>query len=327
MMLRFLTRLGLFVLPLLSIPVILFLAPYPKGFRYAYIDKDCGKGGWLHERIFDNPAPIDIAFVGTSRAMQGVLDSLLSRELNLNVTNLAFCRPGRNFDYLIVKDLLEHKKPRMIVLDVRESEHPYSHLDFPYLAEANEVLLPKMVVNVRFFADILSALESRLLYWRERLITGLTTIEHSSASSRLFAMKDDEIVADINELSEALRSWPQRVRYYRPAEQRSWFYRLTHINYPSSYLRLIATLCEQHGTRLVFLYLKGFASPIQKPVNARLYGQLGTTLTPPNSLTERPELWLDASHLNRQGAEALHPWLSDRLRILLQGDSLSVNTP
>ena len=90
----------LFLLPLLLLGVWIAVRPLDKHFAFRYIKGDClGHGRWIHDRIVENPLPIDVAFVGTSRTVRAVDDTQIERRLRdaydlpLHVANFGYCRP------------------------------------------------------------------------------------------------------------------------------------------------------------------------------------------------------------------------------------------
>ena len=99
-------------------------APYPKSYAYSKLQKDCRVGTWVYKRLWTNPKPIDVAFIGSSVTMCAVFDHAvedrlrdsLNRELHL--ANLGICRHGVNLHAVVAEDVIRRKKPRLLVLSL-----------------------------------------------------------------------------------------------------------------------------------------------------------------------------------------------------------------
>ena len=144
---KFLGGLALFALPLVAGAAYLFQAPYDKEFAYYSLRQACDdRGRWIHDRVFLDPRPVDVLFVGTSQTMYGVDDGRLERTLNrdrdepMHLLNVGYCQMGRNLHYAIVKDALRSKQVRHVVLGVSGREFRRSHEAFGYVADAEDVL-------------------------------------------------------------------------------------------------------------------------------------------------------------------------------------------
>src|SRR5688500_10631219 len=120
----FLVRFSIFLLTLVAGACAVFVLPYDREYGYRTMFPGCGEQGrWIYNRIFVNPKNIDVAFIGTSHMMGAVQDSLINELLrkkgsSIEVANLGFCRGGRDLHYEIVKDILRHKKVKLLVVEV-----------------------------------------------------------------------------------------------------------------------------------------------------------------------------------------------------------------
>ena len=123
LMLKFTFKIAVFILVLF---ITILQWPISKERMYKRLQNDCyGYAGWIYDRIYTNPNPVDIAFVGSSHTINGVDDKLINSKIQgKQVTNFGYCRPGRNLDYLMVRDLIEKKHPELIILEMREYDAP-----------------------------------------------------------------------------------------------------------------------------------------------------------------------------------------------------------
>ena len=115
---------ALLVLVLLLLPAILgkWGLP-PAGQSYASIDWTDGPMPYIHQQIFEEKGDIDIAFIGSSRMLGGIntpyVQEKLSEKLGRPAVVRSICWLGSGFDslYLNAKQLLEHRKVRMLVIN------------------------------------------------------------------------------------------------------------------------------------------------------------------------------------------------------------------
>lgn len=198
---RFLKHIFFFIIPFIVGILLVFMTPYSKEFAYGFRNNmDCNTS-WIYYRLYDNPTPIDVAFIGTSHTGCGINDSLIENSLKneyqveKNISNLAYCTNGRNIQYPLLQDLLINKKPELIIIEVTENESTNSHQDFPYLADVDEILEPRL--SLSYITDIWEALTSRFMYLRQYYTKTISTkiplnvqFKHSYVPFHFFADKE-----------------------------------------------------------------------------------------------------------------------------------------
>ena len=81
LMRKFIRNILLFGLPFLGVLTWLLASEPEKAYSYNMIQKDCRTGGWMYRRLYESDAPVDVAFVGTSKTMCDVNDSLLQHRV------------------------------------------------------------------------------------------------------------------------------------------------------------------------------------------------------------------------------------------------------
>lgn len=309
---RQLLKLTLFFILLLIPVVVLFNAPYEEEFAYHFIEGDCyNHGAWIFDRICSNPTPIDIAFIGSSHTIHSFQDKKMEDLLSTNdhITNLGYCRAGRNFEYSLLKMLLKYKRPKMVVIEVNEDEAKNSHEIFAYIATASDILITPTLVNRDYFKDVYHAFQARLEYFKAKYIFKRATVK---PSSELYGYGDAERKATREELEQNANAWKKRLnRHAYPQIEK------IQIKYPFAYLSKMIKMLNDKNIPIVFVYLPESGSKLKNPKYASYYQNEGTLLIPPSSIFDNQNNWMDATHLNDIGAAILSEWMTQKLKIEL----------
>ena len=315
---RFFFHIALFALPFIGLGAYIWLKEQPREVAYNAVQKDCRTGDWVYKRLFEVETPVDVAFVGTSKTMCGIDDRLLERRLleekgvEVHVANLGLCRIGENLHYLLVRDLLEQKQPRLLFVEAPQRLLAASHPHFPYLArDLGDVLGAPMTINGDYFSDL-----AEFAWWRwtsernawlghyEDYSTFLEDERHS------FMEVANDQVADPATLEN---DWNRR--RYRAEQPPAGF--LQGIGYfldqypPQTYLRRMADLAEERGTKLVFLYTPAYGAANKMPREQGFYRETASLALPPDSVFNRQDFFFDPDHLNQRGAASLTDWLME----------------
>lgn len=285
-----------------------FLLPYNKQYGYAQMLESCGKSDWLYQRIFKNKTPIDIALIGSSRTLCGIQDSLLEDQLSRNqqqffhVANLGFCRYGRPLHTSIIKDLFEHHHPKAIILEVRETESRFSHPDFPYMANTNDLLLPYL--HESYFKQVLKGARSRMEFNLKKILNCLPKYDTSKVVNNYFYFKNKDNDDDT--------SLNQRTQMdFNKTKHNTGFY--WQFYFSKNQVKEIVAIAKKNNAHIYFLFLPSYRSHFTQPFEAEFYLQYGELLTPPKSLLDRTDIWSDEVHLNPKGAAELTGWLSEKI--------------
>jgi len=143
---------------ILFLPFILALIflPVNKRFFYQGLKDDCSNHAtWIYDRLYNNSKPMDIVFMGSSKTINGINDQLIGDTLNngMGVINMGYCRLGNNLYYSFLKELIEVRKIKVLVMEVREDENRYSHPVFPYLASFSDVVCAPVLFNKNYLSD------------------------------------------------------------------------------------------------------------------------------------------------------------------------------
>jgi len=295
---------------LLLIPLVaLFIAPCPEEFAYHYIENDCyNHGAWIYDRIIHNPTPIDIAFIGSSHTIHAFQDKKMESLLGTNdhLANLGYCRYGRNLEYVLLKLLLNHKSPKLIVIEVHEDEEKNSHDIFPYLAETKDLLMTPTPINRDYFSDLFNGASARLECFKVRYIFNKKFPE---PTSELYGYGSDDRIVTKEELDENEKAWQRRLN-------RTEFELIEKVKmkYPLAYLEKMIRMIEVKKIPFIFVYLPEHGSKLKSPKYATYYQNIAKLLIPPQSIFDDSSNWMDASHLNDKGSELLSEWMTDQLK-------------
>jgi len=319
---------GLFATSLAALLGMIAL-PHDKYLRYESLnDHTAPNAYWIYQRIHNDPAPIDIAFIGTSRTGRSVNterleNDLAARGVHAKAVNFHIVKTGRDMHYVIAKELLTHRQVKLLVVEMTELEDRTPHPDFIFLADPQDVITAPLFINLRYFYNLARLpgrqvdlfLETHLnqlglrhpdfvappyqgsnLDWTEYLDTldgkrhPLTT-QHSYQDMQKIRMEQEAAITP-----------PVLPKSFAPFEFRV----------PRYYIDRILTLAKQHGTTVVFLYAPRYGGPAMPPPYEQIYAQRAELINP-QPLLEGFQLWADATHLNSSGSKILTDYLAEAI--------------
>lgn len=285
--------------------ILILIWPVSKESMYKELQNDCvGYASWIYDRIYNNPAPVDIAFVGSSHTIFGIDDTLMDQQIHSSqVTNFGYCRPGRNLNYLMARDLIEEKRPEMIILEVQEFEKPFSHPIFPYMAETRDLLTMYPWFNPNWFSDLSIAVQYRLQLIQESIWNNKANYFYDARLHGRIAFSDTASVEVLNARIEENKS------KFQPSESKLKF---DH-TFPHHYLEKIVKLCQESNIKLTFLYLPSYGSEEQFPYPLEYLETFAPVWIPPTSIWKNQDYWYDAGHLNQSGAIKLTEWVVGKI--------------
>lgn len=291
----------LFILPFLMGIVVLFLVPVSKNFSYHFVKGECDdKASWIYKRIFEQERNIDIVFIGASQTSCAIMDEYIEKELiNLsgktkNIANLGYCRRGRDIQFVMLKDLFQQKKPKILVIEVAEDEPKKSHPVFPYLAESNDLWRSFVFFNQRYLLNIWKGIVVRFEYLKFRLFQEDYKPNDGQPD---FGYLLSTQIAPLEVIHQNEIDWQNRVSKTKPAIIRN-----LELNYSIHYLKKIVKLAENNNCKVLFLYLPESGSGIKAPLLKEFYNDLGELIILPDSIISNHSNWKDATHFNDSGA-------------------------
>lgn len=300
---KLILHIALFLLPAV---ILVLIIPVDVRMKYAGLKNDCFNHGiWIHDRIHHNPDPVDIAFLGSSHTINGIDDRIISESLTpIKAANFAYCRLGRNLDYVLLKEILKKKKISKLVVEVREREDRYSHPVFPYIASTPDVVYPFLIFNRDTFKDIWYHLSYKIETGQDVIYKRDSIPDYRQEDFGFAGHYDTALASLLDEI---------KIKRNLPKKEESKYMKEFHLNYPRGYLRKISQICKENQIALCFLYLPSYGNQNKVPEALSLYEELGIILIPPDTIFDNPLNWHDENHLNINGARLLSQWLADQL--------------
>lgn len=300
---RFLFKIVIFILPFMVAAIILLQMPIDKKFAYTTIENSCyNRGAYVYSRIFENPEPIDVAFIGTSHTMCAINDSILTASSpNYTYANVTFCWQGVNTEYVILKDLLKHKSPKFVVFEVREREENVSNKVFPYIADGEDIFAQPYFKNKSTWGNFFNAIFTRV----DALRTNNEIIIDSLKQHKLFGYEPRGETADVQSLQQMAKN---QLKNYNKVNGR--YLNDTLSGYTAYYFEAMMQLCKEYNAQPIFLYLPNYGDILKKPINSATYEKYGKIIAPPPYLMKAYENWSDGSHVNELGAYRISVVLS-----------------
>ncbi len=294
----------------LILVLLIYIIPIDRRQRFIQLKEDCSYHGiWFFDRIHHNAHRVDVAFFGSSHTINGVMDEYIQNQLNtlsVHVVNLGYCRYGVNIYPVLLKEILRAKKPKILVLEVREDESRYSHPVFPYIADASDIFLATPFYNRDLGRDYFDSFLFRLKlikaeYFKNDSLVPVRTNDFGFMGSADTASKTYLEKIDLGQ---------KRPKYRQNSMERSFY-----MTYPRIYLKELSELCMKNHILLNFLYIPQYGSPEKEPLEMDTYKKYGKVLIPPSEIFKDQDNWFDENHLNHAGARKLSGWVTDQIRM------------
>ena len=310
--------------------VAVCLLPHDRYIRYQQLSQTMQfRQQWTYERVNFDPTPIDIALVGVSRTQAGIsgpgLADRLSQSLGrpVHVANLSMPQQGRNAQFVAVRELLQHRpETRLLILTVVEQMPRVAHPVFRNIAELEDVLTAPVVINYSYIDDL------AFMPWRQLSLYVQSTFPQAFGVATRFDTEHyfGTNFDTVNNYGASQGEEANRDRIGYEPEMRSWstqyLNNLAPPRFPAAmveyefagertYMRKIADLARANGTQIVFVFLPIYLGPEQPPTGD-FVEEFGPILSA-GLVANRPELYSDFGHVNRNGAAVLTDWLAQEL--------------
>ncbi|MBT5992339.1 MAG: hypothetical protein HOG71_15935 [Bacteroidetes bacterium] len=299
-------KIVLFIIPFIVVLMLILFLPYDKKFAYHKITGGCSIE-YAYHRIVEDTTKLDIVFIGSSKTHCGVNDLLIrilyEHEYKKEITtaNISFCGTGRNLQHSIVKELFKHKKPKAIVIEIRENEDPNGHISYGVIADAKDILLAPILNNKNYTKDIFNGIKSRYDY----LLWGNST--DLSYHGPKYGFGPNYRNADSVYLTYFYTNKLKKLQHKKL---------INNINRLSKhYLEKIVQLAHENDCQVYFLYLPSFGFTGELIQYLDFYKANGTILYPPTYFMSDHNYWSDQNHLKRNGADSLTAWLAEEMLI------------
>lgn len=266
---------------------------------------------FVYHRIFENPNPIDVAFLGTSHSGCAIDGKMLEDSIPVvHFANLAYCQPGENIEFVVLKDLLTKHRPKHIFYEVRLVRDFTTHRDFGTIADLSDVIKAPVIHNQYYLKDLFKNYRVRYIYFQDKLMNVLPD-EYASD-----AFGDHNLLYDVGKVIDPERAAKhleyQRSRLPKLSDDMSGEWKM---QFPNHYILKVIELARENDIELTFLYIPAFGMVSENPSDLNFLKEYGEVVIPPASLFRNQELWMDVEHFNRNGATEFTSWLIETYSI------------
>jgi hypothetical protein len=316
---------------------------------YPSIPWRIGPFSWIQQQIFDETKDVDIAFLGSSQIWSAVdtpfVQKTLSEQLGREAEVITLGWPWSGFDasYLIARDLLDHRRVRMLVVYdeygnqdtphvfssrwFRVGENPGALAGLPWYAQIRlygvAVLgMPRHLLSLVRPNLLEDPARSRPNHWTLRYFAPNPANQLGSIRARLAFNHSPDFVP----FEPRGNATPRDAVAYSPATRDAFqFTGPATPPYSLHFARKLALLCQERGTHLVFLHTPKLRERGQTVVTERqnwpevLDAPVDIVGVPPAKLfdgipdADLPKLFYENAHLNQNGQDLFTPLITPEL--------------
>ena len=277
---------------------------------------DQARLGVAYDRIAYNDAPIDVAIFGPSRIGAAVDATRLAAGLAaaghpLTVTNFAVPEEGRDTHWLLLRELLARKRPKLVVITVIEQPTRFGHPAYKVMAPVRDVLDPAYFPNFSWPRNLMYLPFRQMKLFAARLFPAALARPATWDPARRVAdptfFRGPEPRTDVGWLRMRANTFRamSRPRLFGPdfADREYGSER--------TYTARMAREARAAGARVVFLYMPYYTGPAMVQERAH-YAALGP-LIDAGWIAAQDEYYWNVGHLNARGSAAFTDWLAPRL--------------
>jgi len=346
---------ALLMLAVFLLPVLL-RKPLLPGRERVYAAASWGDGAfpYIHDQIFDERGDIDIAFMGCSTIFWGVdtpyVQAKLSEKLGRQavVRTIGWNRPGDDPLYFICRDLLEHRKVRMIVFcDLSRGATNTAHLNaahwFRFGEDAPDLTGVPLQSKISFYSSaVLSAPRNLLSLLRHdqeviasNRISWAQFVNIPSPALNLGSLAvSKRYDGSFTEFAPPKQADPGCAVIYSPASLEA--FRFSDTGFPAlqtAMMRKIGALAREHGAKLVCLHMPGDEERRSTVIKERTFwpnafqtdvamlGVPGGALFAGLSDQDVRKLFYDYQHFNANGRKYFAPAITPALVQLYESET------
>ncbi len=306
----------------------LFFLPTGAYERYAgVIDTDYIKCSWVYERLNFDPTPVDIAFIGSSRTMEGINGSAVEAGLkaagyDAHVVNFGIPSLGLDVPYLLTKMLVETKRPRIVFVETDYLAYSETNPAFPLLATPEEILHAPLIVNEWLLNDLIGVAGRNLNLTWKRLVRGPEKFD--PATYRGAHWEDVDHVTAHGGIRGPLRqsnmekaafesyaAWWVGNIVRKAGQYDAWAW--VQLRYAETYRMRMLRQLQASGAKIVFLSMPAVGTP-EPPYHFDRLRPFGSFWPLPDVVSRDYTLWDNPTHMNSRGARIYSAWLVEQLR-------------
>ena len=271
---------------------------------------------WNYERVHFDPTPIDVAVIGPSKPKLSISAGRMEARLAAlgkpaHVVNFSIVADGRNVESVIVDELYKTKRPKVLVVGIDETPHPWGHPAFKYVAPAAAVAFPP----APFLHDYLYGLTylpfRQLELFAASVFPDAFGLSHTFDPARYARTRTDfttsfrGVSGNVVDMDTVIPRAQLLADYRRDKakEKRSVVPRAISKVVEADdrvYTEAIARQAAAHGAKLVFVYIPRFTGALS-PESRAFYGRYGT-VQDNGDLAQQDRLFSGWPHLNHAGA-------------------------
>ena len=283
---------------------------------------------WIYERVNYDNTPVDVAIIGSSRSQAAVdaprlEDDLFKRGINLRIVNFSVPVNGRDLHYVILRELLRHKHPKIIVIPINELPERTGHEAYKYVANPYDIIRPRYFGDLRYLGNVifLPYRQGRVFAtWFLKTVVGQPMAFDRSIypgsnidTTRSFMSKEGHWVEQEKSYPGAvLQVARRRFEHTQHAPYLSKNFADLEFGNERSSIRRMVTLARLRNVNVVFLFIPYYGSQ-DRIEDVGFYKKLAP-LIDGSSFSSRSELYSsDVRHMNHAGAEVFTDWLAQRL--------------
>lgn len=305
--------------------------PHERYYRFqAHDNVSTRKADWIYERLNFDETPIDVALIGTSRTAGGLSGPLIqtlyceATGREIHVANLAIPVTGRNMHYVVAKEAARKKAPALTVVELNDVETRRPHPAFVVLADASDILRAPLLLNTNYFSDIIrlpgrqATLFIETLFGKPAVRAEFDPQDYAGANLDLTEVVisiDGQIKSrhvihgrdKMNALQDIRMSKIART-FFLPKPLQFLEYRLSRL-----YLQRIQSEAAKIGGITEFAYIPAYGEPIVPDVLQKELSVDTIAFDLGGAITDDPSKWLDATHLNADGAVETSQAFAERL--------------
>lgn len=297
------------------------------------------KWQWIQSKIYDEPRQtIDYVFVGSSRTWCAVRSRQLEEGLNLKrVWNFGRHWTGRDMDYVIIRALLERHDVRHLMIETIGQERFTPHMYARYVMSADDMWaevwyhlngltwrdyltysdpLKQRLKHMAGYGTELSVRAGRM--WLSRVIYRLKYHREVQAEIAANDQTGGFYVNDAQLLPNP--DFVEKFKNFKPIYP-IWKSRvlLPPDSFADFYLQRIASVSDQHGTDVNFVFISDYASVLPSGQMFRRLRQWGPVYIPNLADIYKMAYWRDQNHIYQQGAVVM----TDLIQQLIKQGPLS----
>ncbi len=289
-----------------------------------------GRLTWIYDRIHHDAAPIDVVVLGSSRSGAGIVPPMLEEELaarcgvTLKVANFALPASGMDIRLTLLDELLETKRPRLVVFDTVEQLPRDGHQAFADLARSSEVLGSPWLINRNLPSNLIRLPVRQVQLAAATLAPGAfgytgSFIPENYAGTTIRIAPADILdgyrlpPADMTPEDHAALLDADSVRRLAGLTPPLLGGRIAPLEFGVSrhYVRAVHDRAQAAGARFAFVFFPFYKGPDAPLDEAWLKGVAPVWSVP--GVSGDPANYLDTAHLGRQPQPQVQAWLADRI--------------